>query len=83
MVVTHIDANGASFRAFTTSASNDKALRPAGPTEAEGRRFSFSRALASAVYSILFIPLAIVICAIVAFAVLPLHSDSRWDDSYD
>lgn len=37
----------------------------------------------SAIYGVLILPFAVVICAIVAFAILPLHSDSRCDDGYE
>lgn len=77
--MTHIDLNRASFRAFS---GQNRAPRPPDLAQAAAK-LSVSRALASAVYYILVIPFAIVICAIVAFAVLPMHSDSRWDDSYD
>jgi len=77
--MTHIDLSRASFRAFN---GHNKASRTADVAQVT-TKLSASRALASAVYYILLIPFAIAICAIVAFAVLPLHSDSRWDDSYD
>jgi hypothetical protein len=50
--------------------------------EAKGRS-SLARTTEAAVQAILIIPFAVVVCAIVAFAILPLHSGFRWDDLSD
>ncbi|OAF11955.1 hypothetical protein [Bradyrhizobium neotropicale] len=50
------------------------------PKSPDKARFSIGRAVESLAYGILIIPFAVVVCAIVAFAILPLHSDSRYDD---
>ncbi len=58
--------------------------RTARGESAEGNKRSWiGRALESMVYGILIFPFAVVVCAIVAFAILPLHSDSRCDEGYE
>lgn len=46
-------------------------------------RFSLARIFEATVQAILIIPLAVVVCAIVAFAILPLHRGFRWDNLSD
>ncbi|MDA9404499.1 hypothetical protein XH79_37965 [Bradyrhizobium sp. CCBAU 45389] len=73
----------------TTGGSRQPAVAPSSPRspredfdETESRSW-IGGALESAIYGILIVPLAIVVCAVVAFAIVPLHSDSRCDDSYE
>jgi hypothetical protein len=55
-----------------------------GPSDHNAKgRFSLARMAEATVQAILIIPLAVVVCAIVAFAILPLHSGFRWDDLSD
>jgi hypothetical protein len=87
--VSQIDLDGRSFRVLARA---EEARQPAvaaaiSPAQGESREDSkpswIGRALESTVYGILILPFAVVVCAIVAFAVLPLHSDSRSDDGYE
>jgi hypothetical protein len=48
-----------------------------------GSRFSIGRIFEATVQVLLIIPLAVLVCAIVAFAILPLHSGFRWDNLSD
>lgn len=89
--MSQIDLDGSSFRQLT-GAGAQEARQPVvaspswsaqeNPREEKGRSW-FGRAVESTVYGILIIPFAVVVCAVVAFAILPLHSDSRCDDGYE
>jgi hypothetical protein len=50
---------------------------------ADKARSWIGRTVESMVYGILIVPFAVLVCAIVAFAILPLHSDSRSEDGYE
>jgi hypothetical protein len=89
--VSQIDLDGNSFRALTADGAQEarpaaitSASRPAQEDSREDKGRSWiGRALESAVYGVLIVPFAVVVCAVVAFAILPLHSDSRCDDGYE
>jgi hypothetical protein len=54
-----------------------------GPENDTRARFSLGRIFEATVQTVLIIPFAVVVCAIVAFAVLPLYSGFRWDNLSD
>ena len=90
--MSQIDLGGSSLPMLTAATSTEELrrpvaaslTRPAQEDSLEGNSRSWiGRALESTVYAILIIPFAVVVCAIVAFAILPLHSDSRCDDGHE
>jgi len=90
LIVSQIDLDGSSFRELNAAGARE-ARQPAvtagwspqeNPREEKGRSW-IGRAVESTIYGILIIPFAVVVCAVVAFAILPLHSDSRCDDGYE
>lgn len=81
--MSQIDLSGSSFRRLTAEDARQRAVASesrSGGAWADKARSWVGRILESTVYGILILPFAVVVCAIVAFAVLPLHSDSRSDD---
>jgi hypothetical protein len=87
-IVSQIDLDGSSFRVLTAEEARDPAVTSTSRQDQElspasKARSWIGRAIESAIYGVLILPFAVAICAIVAFAILPLHSDSRCDDGYD
>lgn len=84
--MSQIDLSGSSFRVLTAEEARQRAvasdIRPGGAWANKARSW-IGRALESIVYGILIVPFAVLVCAIVAFAILPLHSDSRSEDGYE
>lgn len=88
--MSQIDLDGSSLPMLTAATGTEEAHRSgvapmAQPADSEGgnQRSWIRRALEAAVYAVLTVPFAIVVCATVAFAILPLHTDSRCDDGYE
>ncbi|MDI3566439.1 hypothetical protein [Bradyrhizobium sp. Arg816] len=90
--MSQIDLDGSSLPMLTAATGTEESHRlavgpmaqPARENSEEGDNRSWiGRALQSAVYAVLIVPFAIVVCAIAAFAILPLHTDSRCDDGYE
>lgn len=91
--MSQIDLDGSSLPMLTAVTGAEEPPRrpavalmtqPAQKDAQEGNSRSWiGGALESTIYAILIVPFAVVVCAIVAFAILPLHSDSRSDDGYE
>ena len=86
--MSQIDLDGSSLPMLTAVTGAEEPRRPAvapitQPAQEGNSRSWIGRAQESTIYAILIVPFAVVVCAIVAFAILPQHSDSRCDDGND